>query len=129
MFFKETMTATVESESYGSGDAEFDIGNNTFKYIIFTNALTDNVSYPNLSIYRISDGATVSFYTFGNYENNYLDTSGAICVYAGVNSTKYMVNVSLENGILKVHADLYCLQYVLGQAGDKKTVNLNLIFI
>ena len=130
LFFKETMELTVTSPLNASGDAEYDIGNNNFNYIIFTNLTEGNPAYPNLSLYRISDGKTISFTkTIYASESAFRDT-GDIWTYISETKEVHLLRVlSFNDGILKVNAGIHRENGKYGDPGDKTTINLNLIFI
>ena len=134
LFFKETVKAVLTDSCNGNGHAEFDIGNNSYKYIICTNLLTDEGKAENLSIYRIEDGSAASFHVAGKYQEIQLDKSGAIHLYTETKSPYigHKATLSFEDGILKVDVEVYCSSdwgSDLGDAGDEVDVALNLIFV
>lgn len=134
LFFNETVKATLTDYYSGTGHAEFDVGNNSFKYIIFTNLLSQREDPVNLSIYKIEDGGTVSFYMAVNQEEARCDKSGKIHLYYEKYGPfkEHSVKVSFENGILKADVAVSCSQgwgNNLGDAGDEIDVKLEFIMI
>jgi len=132
LFFKEIVKTTHTTKSYASGHAEFNIGNNSYQYILFTNLIDGNDVLKNLSLYKISDGSVTSFYTYGNKNGAIVDKSGKILVYYASSHPyeRHIVTVSFENGILKIDAEITSSEANRNvNVGDIVNVNLNMIFI
>lgn len=132
LFFNETIEVILERSSYGSAQAEFNIGNNAYQYILFTNLDVENQKMPNISLYKISDGSVTSFYTFGNPREKGLRTDGKIVVYENFYypHESYIITASFKDGILKIDAEVSCSWLnEIGKAGNKVNVELNAIFI
>lgn len=127
LFFKETMYVPLSTYSGGKAEAEFAIGENTFKYIIISNAFEDTPYLPNLSLYRISDGGIVSFGCYSDEKIVMQDDE--IYTYNGSYSKRYTVKLSLNDGILKVEAEVNSASNSMGDIGDNIPVELNFIFV
>ncbi len=130
LFFNETMKVTYTTTSHAEGHAEFNIGNNSYQYILFSNMIGSGDSTPNISLYRISDGSVVSFYSYNNKNEAYADMSGTITVYLNnsLPNERHNITVTFEDGILKVDAVIIAPE-LSGNIGDTVNVNLNMIFI
>ncbi len=122
----ETIKTVVTGYTVASGEAEFDIGDNNFEYLLFLPA-DDGSLQGALSLYRIADGKIMSFYQNGSAAN-LIDKS--VCLGYDNEKNSIRIQLSFVGGILKIQANvgLYA-HHSPSQFGREVNVLLNCIFI
>lgn len=104
MFLTDRIKTTAESYTLAQGTAEYFIGENIFKYIISIEDETANSRHRHLSLYRISDGKSVSFHGYGNSGEAGIDENGKISLGSDHRSGYYTAEISFAEGKLTVSA-------------------------
>lgn len=129
MFFSENITLTntsMNKQSYISGSATFDIGENNFKYILAMR--TGERSYENmdfLGLYNIEEDTYIGFRNVGDAQGEY--SSEGLCVFSrSMNpSASRSVTLSLKDGVLTVNLTAYDVGNF--ESGKQYTFPINLI--
>ena len=126
LYLVETIKTFVTGNHAASGSAEFDIGDNSFEYILFLPPDDGSLSDA-LSLYRISDGKIMSFYSTGSAEN-LLDE--VVCLGYDRSYNQCVIQLSFVDGILKIQAAVNVNRnYSINEYGTQIDFSLNCIFI
>lgn len=125
LYIKETVELTLLSGFAANGSAKIDIGNNNFNYILCPGFNDNGSGYQSLSIYRISDGKIMSYFSFG--DSDALARSSQLCLFNNGSMRRDTAMVSLNDGVLNLNITSNSSMGKLGKAGDIMRITVNLI--
>lgn len=126
--FNEEVEFTLDGGSVYEKVVTFDIGANTFEYILAMD-FADNSTrrHEVLSIHRIADQKTMSMHV-KNSDNDAL-LRGSMYIYDDERGTRITADPTLVDGVLTVRVYIFAPEGGLGNVGDKYKVSLNFLFI
>lgn len=123
----ETVEVDVTGYHFVSGEVSFDVGANTFEYIVSYSFLGGKNDRENLAIYRISDGEIISFYRKTGSDSIF--DSAAMRVFSNSARSRIDATPTLVDGILKFEFEGFFPNEDVGEVGDTFKFNLDLILI
>ncbi len=127
MLLHETVKLDVTEPHLANGEVLFDVGANNYEYVVSYSFKVGDKDMENLAIYRISDGAIISFYRKAETDSNFSSTG--LCVYSNGKKSRIYATPTFVDGVLKLEFDAFCPNEDIGEAGDTYMLNLDLIFI
>ena len=126
LYLTETIKAVITSVHSSSGETEFDIGANNFEYILFLPPEDGSLTTA-LSLYRISDGKIMSFYSDGSGENL---IDGIISLGYDKYGNQWRIQLTFVDSILKIKlTGVLYYSYSGDDIGRKIDIPLKCIFI
>lgn len=127
MHLHQRVALTVVDQHRAVGEEIFDIGGNTYEYVVSFSFDAGANNKENLALYRISDGQIISFYRKSDIESIF-DNTG-LCVYSDNTRNRIYAKPSIVDGNLKLEFEAFWSHEHIDEYGDTYMLDLDLLFI